>query len=157
MRGGPRIRRSGVAAVLLLMGARHPMHTAVTEITPAAGTSTVVIRIRVFADDFGAVVRGMPGTATTDSSISRYVRGRVALQDRSGRPLPLRWISARQDGDVFLLSLEAPSPDGLAGSRVFTGLLTDRFEDQINIVRATYDGRTTTLLFTPGDVPKVLP
>jgi hypothetical protein len=133
------------------------MHTAVTEITRAAGASTAVIRIRVFADDFGAVVRGTPGTAIIDSAMSGYVRGRLALQDRSGRPLPLRWIGARQDGDVLLLSLEAPSPDGLAGSRVFTGLLTDRFEDQINIVRATYDGRTTTLLFTPGDAPKVLP
>ncbi len=40
---------------------------------------------------------------------------------------------------------------------MFTGLLTERFDDQINIVRATYDGRTTTLLFTPGDAPKVLP
>ena len=113
------------------------MHTAVTEITRAAGASTADIHIRVFADDFGAVVRGTPGAATTDSAMSRYVRGRLALQDRSGRPLPLRWIGARQDGDVFLLSLEAPTPDGLKGARVFTGLLFERFPDQINIVRAT--------------------
>ena len=154
---GPRIRRIWVAAALLLMGARHPMHTAVTEITRVAGASTADIHIRVFVDDFGTVARGTPGTATTDSAMSRYVRGRLALQDRSGRPLPLRWIGARQDGDVLLLSLDGPSPDGLKGARVFTGLLADRFEDQINIVRATYDGRTTTLLFTPGDAPKVLP
>ena len=157
MRGGPRIRTISVAAALLLIGARHPMHTAVTEITRVAGASTADIHIRVFADDFGTVVRGTPGTATTDSAMSRYVREKLALQDRSGRPLPLRWIGARQDGDVFLLSLDAPSPDGLKGARVFTGLLTERFDDQINIVRATYDGRTTTLLFTPGDAPKVLP
>ena len=134
------------------------MHTAVTEITRVAGASTADIHIRVFADDFGTVVRGTPGAATTDSAMSRYVRGklRASRPHRDGR-CRSRWIGARQDGDVFLLSLNAPSPDGLKGARVFTGLLTERFDDQINIVRATYDGRTTTLLFTPGDAPKVLP
>jgi hypothetical protein len=157
MRARPWTRAIGVVAALLLVGARHPMHTAVTEITHSAGAPTMGIHIRVFADDFGAVAAGEPGSATTDSVMSRYVRGRLAIADASGRPVALKWVGARREGDVILLTLDAPATARLRGVRMLSGLLSERFEDQINIVRATYDGRTTTLLFMPGDGPKVLP
>src|SRR5262245_39940421 len=139
------------------MAARHPMHTAVAEITHHAGAMTADIRIRIIAEDFGRVVTGTPGTAATDSAISRYARGRFAMTDRSGRPLSLKWAGARRDGDVILLAFQASTARELKGTHVFSGLLAERFDDQINIVCASYDGRTATLLFTPGDAPKVLP
>jgi hypothetical protein len=46
---------------------------------------------------------------------------------------------------------------GLTGTRIRNRLLCDRFPDQVNVVRATYDGRSATLLFTPGDPAKPLP
>jgi hypothetical protein len=157
VRSMPWVRTMGLAAALLLMGARHPMHTAVTEITRRSGASIMDVRIRLFADDFGPIAAGPLGSAATDTAMSRYVRGRFTVTDPAGRPIPLIWNSAKREGDVILLSLEAQTPGGLRGARVFSGLLAERFEDQINIVRITYDGRTTTLLFTPGDTPKVLP
>ena len=36
-------------------------------------------------------------------------------------------------------------------------VLTERFADQVNLVRATYAGRSATLIFTRGDGPKALP
>ncbi|MGH7498961.1 MAG: DUF6702 family protein [Gemmatimonadales bacterium] len=115
------------------------------------------ISIRVFADDFGAVVSLPPGAETADSAMSRYVRGRFAVSDRSGRPVALRWVGVERKGDVILIHVAVPALQGLSGTRVTSALLCERFEDQINIVRATYDGRSTTLLFTPGDASKVLP
>lgn len=153
----PRPRSLAAAAALLLMGARHPMHTAVAEITLASGAPSAEIGIRVFADDFGSVVSLSPGSATSDSATSRYVRGRFAVADRSGRPVALRWVGARQEGDVVLIRMAVPAAGGLSGARITSDLLFEQFEDQINIVRATYDGRSTTLLFTPGDAAKVLP
>lgn len=147
----------GLGAVLLLMAARHPMHTAVTEITHRAGASIMDVRIRLFADDFGPIAAGAPGSAATDSAMSRYVRARLTVADPAGRPVPLMWTGAKREGDVILLALEAYTPGGLKGAHVFSRLLTERFDDQINIVRIIDDGRTTTLLFTPGDTPKVLP
>ena len=35
-------------------------------------------------------------------------------------------------------------------------LLTERFEDQVNIVRVTCGGRRRTLLFTRGEAAKAL-
>jgi hypothetical protein len=152
-----RLRSVAVAATLLVMGARHPMHTAVAEITHAAGRPTADIGIRVFADDFGTVVTGAPGTAAADSVMSRYVRGKFAIADPAGRSVALRWVGAWREGDVILLRLAVPAAGGLKGARVRSALLCERFDDQINIVRATYEGRSMTLLFTPGDAAKVLP
>lgn len=135
----------------------HPMHTAVAEIAYDAGLGAAAITIRVFADDFGAAVAAAPGSAVADSAMSRYVRGTFALRDRAGRALPLRWQGAERAGDVILLRLKAPAPEGLGGARVVSALLCERFEDQVNIVRVTYAGRSVTLLFTRGDASKPVP
>lgn len=143
--------------VLALIGAAvlsriHPMHTSVAEITHNPMSRSADIRIRVFADDFGSAVAA-PG----DSAVRRYVRARFALADRTGRPLALEWLGAEPAGDVILLRLRAGVPDGLGGLRVASTLLCERFEDQVNVVRASYDGRSVTLLFTRGDLAKTLP
>jgi hypothetical protein len=135
----------------------HPMHTAVAEIAYDAGLGEAAITIRVFADDFGAAVAAARGTAADDSATSRYVRGAFAIRDRAGRALPLRWEGAERTGDVILLRLRAPAPEGLGGARVASAILCERFEDQVNIVRVSYAGRSVTLLFTRGDASKTIP
>ena len=69
----------------------------------------------------------------------------------------LRWDGATRSGDVVQIRLRGDVPGGLAGARVWIALLCERFEDQVNIVRATYAGRTASLLFTRGDAAKALP
>lgn len=140
-----------------LAPALHPMHTAVVEIGYDPTSSTATIRIRVFADDLGAALADQGVGVVPDSAMSRYVRGTFALATRAGRPLALHWWGAERAGDVVLLQVRAIVPQGLAHARILSALLSERFEDQVNIVRATYDGRTTTLLFTRGDPAKALP
>jgi uncharacterized protein DUF6702 len=135
----------------------HPLHTALAELTYRADSQTMVIRIRVFADDLAGAVSGLTEGDPPDSALSRYARGTFALADRSGRPVPLRWEGADHAGDLVLLRLGAALGGGLAGVRVLAALLWERFPDQINIVRASYGGRTTTLLFTRGDTARQLP
>lgn len=144
------------ARLELPVPAVHPMHTSVTEISYDAGSRTAAIRIRLFADDFAAVM-GPDGGAPADSAMSRYVRASFTLADRSGRSLPIQWLGAETAGDVVLLRLSARAPDGLAQAKVLNALLADRFADQVNIVRAVYDGRAATLLFTRGEPAKALP
>jgi uncharacterized protein DUF6702 len=146
-----------LAALVALIGTEaHPMHTAVAEISYDADSGTAAIQIRVFADDFAAALSQERATPS-DSAMSRYVRGTFALADRSGRPLPLRWVGAERAGDVVTLHLRVTAPGGLAKGKVLSALLSERFEDQVNIVRASYDGRATTLLFTRGEPAKALP
>ncbi len=150
-----------VSALLLgvmlgLLQPAHPMHTSVTELHDSAA-GTVSIRIRVFEDDLTAALGGRLADQAADSALSRYVRGRLSLSDRTGRVLPIEWVADERAGAVRLLRLRAKVSGGLAGASLNVTLLCDRFDDQVNIVRASYGGRTTTILFTPGDGAKALP
>ncbi len=142
---------------LALVGASHPMHTAVTEVVQDDARGGATVQIRVFADDFQAALPLPADSAAADSTMARYLRGTFALADHAGRPVRLAWAGAERTGDVILLRLHGEVPGGLAGARVTSLVLCERFEDQVNIVRATYGGRSTTLLFTRGETSKALP
>ncbi|HEX3236456.1 MAG TPA: DUF6702 family protein [Gemmatimonadales bacterium] len=146
----------GTALWLLPTPARHPMHTAVTEIVYQAISASATIRVRVFLDDLTTAVGRPPGTPVGDSAMARYVTAGLTVTDGTGRRLPLRWEGSEQTGDVMLLRLTAAAPAGLDGGSVGSRLLTERFEDQVNIVRVSWSGRTRTLLFTRGEAAKPL-
>jgi hypothetical protein len=135
----------------------HPMHTALTEVTQVDARGTTTVQIRVFADDLAGAVPLASDSVEADSALARYLRGTVALADRRGRPVRLAWAGAERTGDVILLRLRGTVPAGLAGARITSLVLCDRFADQVNIVRAAYVGHVTTLLFIRGDTAKALP
>ena len=144
-------------ALALVGGRAHPMHTTVTEVLQEDARGHVSIQVRVYVDDLRSAVSARDGTAGADSAMARYLRGTFALADRTGRPVRLTWTGAEPVGDVILLRLRGEVPGGLAGARVASLVLCERFEDQVNVVRAEYAGRTTTLLFTRGETAKALP
>lgn len=129
----------------------HPMHTAVAELVHEPSTRSVIVKLRVFADDFAAAV------GPEDASAEAYVRAHLRLADAGGHPIMLRWEGIERSGDIVRIQLRGDAPAGLAGAHVLLSLLCERFEDQVNIVRATYAGRTASLLFTRGDQTRALP
>ena len=148
------------------------MHTSVTQVVQEDARGRVSIQVRVYVDDLRAAVSLPAGAlgadsegsdsaggnaAAADSAMARYLRGTFALADRTGRPVRLTWTAAEPAGDVILFRLRGEVPGGLAGARVTNLVLCERFEDQVNVVRAEYAGRTTTLLFTRGETAKALP
>lgn len=136
----------------------HPMHTAVAELEQVDARGATVVQLRLFADDLiGAVPASAGPRSQADSAIARYLRGSFAIADRSGRPVRLIWDGAERSGDVVLLRLRGRVPGGLAGARVTSLMLCERFADQVNVVRATYEGRAETMLFTRGEQSKTLP
>jgi hypothetical protein len=151
------LTRLAVLTGALLVAGAHPMHTAVAELAQEDAGGVTAVQIRVFADDFQAAVPLPSDPVQADSVMARYLRGVFALADRTGRPVRLAWAGAERDGDVIRLRLRAAVPGGLAGARVTSLLLCERFEDEVNVVRAAYGGRTETLLFTRGESSKALP
>lgn len=137
--------------------ATHPLHTALAELDYQPDSGDVLIRLRLFTDDLAAVLPVPTDSSPADSLLSRYARGTLALTDEAGRPLPLRWQGSERSGDTVLLQLRAKVTGGLQRARILVALLWERFPDQVNIVRATYGGRTVTLLFTRGDGAKPFP
>jgi hypothetical protein len=152
-----RAPRLGLLVLALSGAGAHPMHTAVAELAQQDPRGTTTVQIKVFADDLHAAVALPADAGAADSALARYLRGSFALADRNGRPVRLAWAGAERTGDVVLLRLRGEVPGGLAGARVTSLVLCERFEDEVNVVRASYAGRTETLLFTRGESSKALP
>jgi hypothetical protein len=141
------------AACWLLAG--HPTHTSGAELS-AERDGTVRVVLRVFADDFAAALAS-GSTVPPSPAVSGYLRDRFTLLDPAGKPIELAWQAGPHTGDVLLLHARGHAAGGLAGSRVTSRVLTDRFADEVNVVRATYGGRSATLIFVRGDGAKPLP
>jgi hypothetical protein len=140
-----------LAAALL---AAHPLHTTHTDLVESG--REVTVQVRAFSDDLHLAVRKREG-AVDDSATARYVRGTVSLVDSAGHPVPLTWVGQEAMGDVTLLRFRAAPQGGLSGARVCQAMHMELFEDQVNVLQASYGGRRVSLLFVPGDTPKRLP
>jgi len=126
----------------------HPLNTTITELSEDRAHGVVRATIRVFADDFGKA----KGTRTELD----YVMSKFSFTDRGGKSLPLRSCGTRSEGGLLWICVEAPSPDGLAPLRVSNGMLSDLFDDQVNVVQGTVGGARRSLLFIKGDRAKPL-
>lgn len=136
-------------AVLALLAAWHPIHSSSATITVAPGSLTAGIVVRAFADDFP------PGASR--AAVEKYLAERFRMTDRAGKLVALRVDSVRVEGLVVITELTASAPRGLSGFRIWHGVLSERFTDQVNIVQARYSGRSVSLLFTASDSAKPLP
>ena len=165
------MRRIVAAAVLVAsataFGARpasaHPLHSTITELSEDRTHGVVRATIRVFAADFGtAVTRGrrvaLPAAAGPqwDAAALAYVATSFSFVDRVGRALPLRSCGTKRTSDLLWICVEATSTEGLAALKVHNGMLSDLFDDQVNVVQASVRGSRRSLLFTKGDRAKPL-
>lgn len=160
---GPRV---ALLAVALLASARpaaaHPLHTSVAELR-LAPDGVLSVSLRTFSDDFSAAVARATGTAVlrdhtvVDAAAARYLRDALQLQV-GGAAVALRLVSQRRDGDVTLLELRSERTlTSLSGARFSNRLLMEVHGDQVNLLKASYAGRTFTTLFAQGAPPKTLP
>ena len=151
-----------------VLAAWHPLHTTITTIVYDPAARRVTATVRVFEDDLGrAVSRGVhaaiQGTAPSDSASFAYVRSTLTFTARDGHPVPVAWCGSRTTGDLRWLCVQAIVPvtqegrAGLGGLRIRDAVLTEVYDDQVNVVMADYDGRHESLLFTRGDGGKALP
>ncbi len=150
------LRSAAVLALGVGVGAFHPLHTSLTELSYDRGSRSVQVSIRVFADDLQSALAprgGAPPAHLSDAAALAYVGRHFALTAGKSR-IPLRGCGMRRSGDLVWICLRGPSPAGMQGLQVHNHLLFDRFTDQINIVQASHGGRRQSMIFTRGAGPK---
>ena len=162
------VRRAGVigAALLALVAARgasaHDVHVSHTRAVVEG--RTVVLNVRLFADDLEATLRRASGNAAlrldtpaADSAFARYLARQVTVT-ADGAPLAPRVTQAGTANDAtgvpmrwYLVELAAPRP--VQALAIRNALLFDTFRDQQNIVAVMRmpGERRTTLFFASGD------
>ena len=138
----------------------HPLHTTLVQLTYDARTHQLEGRIRVFAGDFAAAVARRNHVATpnddrvADSTAFAYVNGTFRFVDASGRTVPLAWCGSRRANDLLWLCVRATSGDPLASIKLVDQMLSELFDDQINIVQTVVGEKHSSMLFTKGDGAK---
>lgn len=140
-----------ISRVLLafLLGARHPIHTSSAWLTLDPGSQSATVLLRVFAEDFP------PGRVP--EAVQQYLTARFRVLDAAGSALPLRLDSLVPEGPLLRIRLSVAIPRDFSVIRIWHGVLTERFRDQVNFVQASLSGRKSSLLFTSRDGPKPLP
>ena len=156
---------AALGVVVSVAGARsawsHPIHTTLTEVALDPTDGTMHFTIRAFADDFSAAVakhakKPRPADyAVSDADIVAYVSSAVSVADASGKPAPVTWSGSKRAGDVVWATFKVPSVHGLKGVKVASTLLFELYDDEVNILQTTADGRHHSMLFTSGDGKKL--
>ena len=140
----------------------HPLHSTITEMTEDRAHGVVRATIRVFADDFGTALSrftrsaGAPMSPQWNTAARGYVASVFTIAGRAGPTVPLRSCGVKQTSDLLWICVEATMPAGLAGIQVRNSMLCELFQDQVNVVQATFNGSRHSLLFTRGDRQKPL-
>jgi hypothetical protein len=127
----------------------HPLHSSYAEITrePAGA---VVMQVRLFADDFGALLdslRASSGAPSQEVVARQYVQRQLILTAADGAPIPTDWCGMRSRQNVIWVCVRTAKPIG-GPFRVRNALMFDRFTDQISIIRWTGRKETRTLVLS---------
>lgn len=159
---GASVRHAVVAALLLIAFhsnplAAHPLHTSVAILNYQPASGKIDLSIRVFADDFERAAARRSATLAAsrakESPLLGYIRASFVVTDASGRTIPLEWCGWRRQRDLVWLCFRARNA-ARGGLLIADRIFHDLYDDQINVVQAKSDGRTTNLLFTKGDEAK---
>jgi hypothetical protein len=149
-----------VAAALPSIAVAHPLHTSLAQMTVDSRTGIVDVSLRVFVDDFTAATQqwmrrnsSRPGATLPIA----YARASFIVRESTGRVLILRSCGEKRVGDLMWICLRGRLSPNATASAVLSRLLVEKFDDQVNIVQASYSGRRANLLFTAGDGEKQLP
>jgi len=131
----------------------HPLHTTFTELRIDAAHGVIEARVRLFADDLAAVTgarspRGAADAVPIPSGATSYLRGHVSLRARQGGGvLAFEDCGVERHGDALVFCLRTFNrPVGALSLR--STLFTERFADQVNVVRVEGGGTSTTFLLT---------
>ena len=143
----------------VLMLAVHPLHTSFAQVTFDRRARTVDVSLRVFVDDYTSAAESWArGSASRSASpLVGYAVASFALRESSGRKVALQSCGDKRVGDLMWLCLRGQATATPHGATVISRILFERFEDQVNIVQTSYDGRKSNLLFTSDDREKRIP
>ncbi|MBC7920782.1 MAG: hypothetical protein H7Z75_06780 [Ferruginibacter sp.] len=132
----------------------HPFHTSITQIDYDPKTQVFEVSLRVFTDDFETALARegnqpikLDETGQHDALIEGYLRKQFGFTDPAGLRKAARFIGKEFEVEATWIYLEVPCPPPVSGLRLRNALLTEVFEDQVNVVNFTYLSAKRTYLF----------
>jgi len=145
----------------------HPIHRSIAEADYKAASETLEVALRVFADDFEAVLsmrakKKVTLEQTPPAELAAlahsYLAEKFTVKPPGGAPAVFRWVGRElKDAENELwFYFEVPLPGGVAGARIHHAVLSDHFRDQLNSVLVRDGPRKVTLVFLPNHTEKTV-
>lgn len=126
----------------------HDFYVSLTEIRYNTASERMEISLRIFPDDMDRAMEEHFGIITSlltelehakaDSLLEIYLLELFALEV-DGSLLPLSYIGKEAESDVMWCYLESDPFEKPAEIEVFNSILTEVFEDQVNIIQVYMD------------------
>jgi len=136
----------------------HRSHAGLTEIVWNAHTQEMEITHRLYAHDleprlFAKVMSCWEETEDGVARVGEYCTAKFQIRDK-GQPVPLTYVGAEPEGEFIYIYFTAPRPTEGDSLSIYNALLMDAFDDQVDLVNLTLDGKTQSQYFRFGEAPK---
>jgi hypothetical protein len=146
----------GMAFGLMVAEARpiHAFHTSIAQVNYEAKSKVLEVSLRVFTDDLEAALSKennrkikLDDTSQHDRLIENYLKKQFGFINQQGERKGMNFIGKEFEVDATWLYLEIPCHESPNGLTLQDALLTELFDDQVNMVNLTYLSTKKTYLF----------
>ncbi|QHT69488.1 hypothetical protein GXP67_24000 [Rhodocytophaga rosea] len=144
--------------IYLLAEPAHEFHTSLAQIQYNTTTKSFEVSLRVFTDDLEAALTrennnqkvSISDTKLADPFIEKYINKHLLIHTKQGHKQQMTFVGKEIEVDVTWIYVEVSATDDLGGLRIQNTILTELFDDQVNIVNLNYLRKTSTYLFKNG-------
>ena len=129
---------------------RHPLHLTSTELNYNSKTGTFEISCRIFTDDFEEILAknykvkadlsAVSKHKEMDQLVNKYMAAHLKLA-ANGKALQLNYLGFENEKEAVVVYLESAKLNGLKKMETTHTVLYDLFDDQINIIHVTVNGK----------------
>ena len=159
----------GIIAIVCLLGSfaasAHDYHASITDIKFNPRTQSLQVAVKVFTDDLEnalskrskSKVSYDAGSATIKQQLAGYMAATIKFELTKGKPLKQQFIGSEEEADVVWLYFEVPVQSAsLSQLYIENAVLTELFNDQMNIVNLDYNGKMHSMLMQKSETGKKL-
>ena len=142
--------------LLVFRAQTHDYHTSLTEVRYNPKSKTLEVAVKVFTDDLETALSTkhktkiiLSKTDKIESLVANYVKEKLQIRTSKGTEIGLRYIGREAENDVawlYLESAEVPVTD-LKKLTITNRILTEIFNDQMNILTLEIPGKKSSFLF----------
>jgi hypothetical protein len=136
----------------------HEFHTSLAQIQYNKTSQSFEVSLRVFTDDLEAVLTkennnqkiSISDPKLSDPLLEKYIFNHLSVLNKQNQKQPMTFVGKEIEVDVTWIYVEISAISELSGLRIQNTILTELFDDQVNIVNLNYQRKTTTYLFKNG-------
>lgn len=146
-----------------LAASAHEYHSSITDIKFNPRTQSLQVAIKVFTDDLENLlskrskskVTYNAGSESIKQQLATYMASALTFELAKGKPLKQRYVGSEEEADVVWIYLEVPVQQAsLSQLYIQNAVLTELFDDQMNIVNLDYKGKMHSMLLQKNETTK---